>query len=162
MPKRECHPECAAGGGPRQSRTASLLPDADIKQRSRSRPRGAFTPEPWRHHRPRKSRGRREGRELAAPMARVRKKMHAAVTTGSAGTSRPSLRDGVTVAPRSPRGPALLPPSPVRSSKQARTWHQHRDSRTTRLGRPQVHVRPRDQITLARPRSPPLPALHVS
>ncbi|CCD85007.1 conserved protein of unknown function [Bradyrhizobium sp. ORS 285] len=30
-------------------------------------------------------------------MARVRKEMHAAVTTGSAETSRPSLRDGFNV-----------------------------------------------------------------
>ena len=31
-------------------------------------------------------------------------------TTGSAKTSRPSLRDGLTVYSRSPRGPACLPP----------------------------------------------------
>jgi hypothetical protein len=52
-------------------------------------------------------------------MARVRKRMHAAVTTGTAETSRPSPRDGLTVAPRSPRGPAVLPPSPACSSKHA-------------------------------------------
>ncbi|CCE05381.1 hypothetical protein BRAS3843_1380001 [Bradyrhizobium sp. STM 3843] len=40
--------------------------------------------------------GRREGRELAAPMARLQQEKQAAVTTGSAETSRPSLRDGFT------------------------------------------------------------------
>jgi len=46
---------------------------------------------------PRKTRGRRECRELAAPMARLRKKMQAAGTTGSAETSRHSPRDGFHV-----------------------------------------------------------------
>ncbi|WP_315742718.1 MULTISPECIES: hypothetical protein, partial [unclassified Bradyrhizobium] len=36
-----------------------------------------------------------EGRELAAPMARLQKEKQAAVTTGSAETSRPSPRDGL-------------------------------------------------------------------
>jgi hypothetical protein len=38
--------------------------------------------------------GRREGRALAAPVARLRKKMQAAGTTGLAENTRPSLRDG--------------------------------------------------------------------
>ncbi|SMX60154.1 conserved protein of unknown function [Bradyrhizobium sp. ORS 285] len=42
------------------------------------------------------NRGRREDRERAAPMAPVREKMHGAGTTGLAGTSRPSLRNGFT------------------------------------------------------------------
>ncbi|WP_315776405.1 MULTISPECIES: hypothetical protein [unclassified Bradyrhizobium] len=40
------------------------------------------------------NRGRREGRALAAPVARLRKKMQAAGTTGLAEHARPSLRDG--------------------------------------------------------------------
>ena len=55
-------------------------------------------PELLRNGRPQNNGGRREGRELAAPMARLRKKMQAAGTTGSAKTSRPSLRDGFTAA----------------------------------------------------------------
>ncbi|WP_210267907.1 hypothetical protein [Bradyrhizobium aeschynomenes] len=38
--------------------------------------------------------GRREGRALAAPVARLLKKMQAAGTTGLAENARPSLRDG--------------------------------------------------------------------
>jgi hypothetical protein len=38
--------------------------------------------------------GRREGRALAAPVARQQQKKLAAVTTGSAENTRPSLRDG--------------------------------------------------------------------
>ncbi len=44
---------------------------------------------------PSPSRGRREGRVLAAPMAPVREEVHGAGTTGLAGASRPSLRDGL-------------------------------------------------------------------
>ncbi|CCD85342.1 protein of unknown function [Bradyrhizobium sp. ORS 285] len=40
--------------------------------------------------------GRREGRAPTAPVARLRKKMQAAGTTGLAETTRPSLRDGLT------------------------------------------------------------------
>jgi hypothetical protein len=43
---------------------------------------------------PSSDRGRRECRELAAPMARLQQKTQAAVTTGSAETSRHSPRDG--------------------------------------------------------------------
>jgi len=49
-------------------------------------------------------------------MARLQKRKQAAVTTGSAETSRPSLRDGFNAYTWSPRGPALLPPSPACSS----------------------------------------------
>src|SRR3954454_10708972 len=45
-----------------------------------------------------------------APAAPVRTRMHGAGTTGSAELTRPSLRDGVTAASRSPWGPAFLPP----------------------------------------------------
>jgi hypothetical protein len=79
----------------------------------RFRSRGTWCPSCAFVRSPRKSRGRREGRELAAPMARLQKRKQAAVTTGSAETSRPSLREWVTAYTRSPRGPALLPPSPA-------------------------------------------------
>jgi hypothetical protein len=38
--------------------------------------------------------GRRECRVMASPMARLQQKKQAAVTTGSAGSTRHSLRDG--------------------------------------------------------------------
>src|SRR4051812_47691934 len=66
---------------------------------------------PWK-------RGRKEGRELAAPMAPVQTIKHGVGTTGSAETSRPSLRDGVTIYTRSSRGTAFLPPSPAVRHRQ--------------------------------------------
>ncbi|CAL80247.1 hypothetical protein BRADO6643 [Bradyrhizobium sp. ORS 278] len=39
--------------------------------------------------------------------------MQAAVTTGLAEHTRPSLRDGLTIYTRSSWGPAVLPPSPA-------------------------------------------------
>jgi hypothetical protein len=80
--------------------------------------------------------GRREGRELAAPMAPVRKEMHGARTTGPAETSRPSLREWVTAYTCSPQGPAFLPLSCARLVKALHAWPQHREARTTRLHRP--------------------------
>jgi hypothetical protein len=69
-------------------------------------------------------------------MARLQQRTQAAGTTGSAETSRPSLRDGVTIYTRSSRGPAVLPPSSAMMRQHLRkTWHQHRDARTTRLHR---------------------------
>jgi hypothetical protein len=53
-----------------------------------------------------RAQGRPGARRARGPPA---EKKQAAVTTGSAETARPSLRDGVTVAPRSPQGPAFLP-----------------------------------------------------
>ena len=43
-------------------------------------------------------------------MARVQQKKHAAVTTGSAGNTQPSLRNGFTAYTYSPRGPGCLAP----------------------------------------------------
>ncbi|CCE00776.1 hypothetical protein BRAS3809_3750002 [Bradyrhizobium sp. STM 3809] len=51
-------------------------------------------------------RGHREGRALAAPVARLQTRKQAAVTTGLAEHTRPSLRDGVNIYTCSPRGPA--------------------------------------------------------
>ncbi|WP_316160909.1 hypothetical protein [Bradyrhizobium sp. SZCCHNRI20481] len=56
------------------------------------------------------NRGRREGRALAAPVARLRKKMQAAGTTGLAEHTRPSLRNGLTIYTRSPWGPGFVAP----------------------------------------------------
>ncbi len=55
----------------------------------------------------RREQGRPGARRPHGPRA-VR--VHGAGTTGSAGTSRPSLRDGLTAYTCSPRGPAVLPP----------------------------------------------------
>jgi hypothetical protein len=71
--------------------------------------------------RPLKNRGRGECRELAAPMARLQKKMQAAGTTGSAETSRHSPRDGFTAyIAISPVRRAFWPPSPARRAKRRR------------------------------------------
>jgi len=59
---------------------------------------------------PSEYRGRREGRALAAPVARLQKSKQAAVTTGLAGIARPSPRDGFTTYTWSPRGPGSLAP----------------------------------------------------
>jgi hypothetical protein len=71
--------------------------------------------------RPLKDRGRGECRELAAPMARLQKKMQAAGTTGSAETSRHSPHDGFTAyIAISPVRRAFWPPSPARRAKRRR------------------------------------------
>jgi hypothetical protein len=75
-----------------------------------ARSRDAFCARALLDNRPLRNRGRREGREPAAPMARLQKEMQAAGTTGSAGTSRPSLRNGLTTYTRSPWGPGFLAP----------------------------------------------------
>jgi len=63
---------------------------------------------------------------------------------------RPSLRDGLRLTSRSPRGPAFLPPSSPARQNTA-TWHQHRDARTTRLDRPR---RRRSSVGPSRPPHP--------
>jgi hypothetical protein len=62
---------------------------------------------------PSSTRGRREGRALAAPVARLQKKTQAAVTTGLAETPGLPCAMALRRPPRSPRGPAVLPPSPA-------------------------------------------------
>ncbi|RTM03644.1 MAG: hypothetical protein EKK32_07800 [Bradyrhizobiaceae bacterium] len=52
------------------------------------------------------SKGAGKARPPLRPAARLRKKMQAAGTTGPAGATRPSLRDGLTLTLRSPRCPA--------------------------------------------------------
>jgi hypothetical protein len=56
------------------------------------------------------NRGRREGRVPADTHGSRAIKKHGEGTTGSAGWSRPSLRNGVTAYTRSPRGPGFLAP----------------------------------------------------
>jgi hypothetical protein len=71
------------------------------------------------------NRGRRECRELAAPMARLQQEMQAAGTTGSAETSRHSPRDGFTAYfAFSPVLRAFWPPLPARRGKR----HSKRDT----------------------------------
>jgi hypothetical protein len=68
---------------------------------------------------PSRDRGRGKGRALAAPMAACRKARGRHHRFSRDKPTRPSPRDGFTVAPRSPRGPAFLPPSSACSSKHA-------------------------------------------
>ena len=63
---------------------------------------------------PLRSRGRREGRALTAPVARLQQKKQAAVATGLAEASRPSLRDGFNGVLRAPWEPGFLAPIAAR------------------------------------------------
>ncbi|SMX59704.1 conserved protein of unknown function [Bradyrhizobium sp. ORS 285] len=67
------------------------------------------------------NKGRREGRALAAPVARLRKRMQAAGTTGLAENARPSPRDGFNGCfAVSPVRRAFWPPLPARRWKRRR------------------------------------------
>jgi hypothetical protein len=59
---------------------------------------------------PPENRGRREGRVSATPAAPVHEKKHGAGTTGEDGAIRPSLRNGLRLIARSPRGPGFVAP----------------------------------------------------
>ena len=83
---------------------------------------------------PRDQRGRREGRVLAAPMARQQQKKLAAVTTGSAETPGLPCTMVLTVSFVLSLGTGLC--CPHRKQIVPLTWHQRRDARTTRLLRP--------------------------
>jgi hypothetical protein len=74
------------------------------------------------------------GRRLA-PMVRVQQKARGR-TTGAAEIARPSLRDGVTAYTWSPRGPALLPPSPAQRPRRLdlSTGRSERHDFTVRSG----------------------------
>ena len=78
------------------------------RRRSPSRSRDGNPPEFFLLASPSQRGGRRECRVQAAPMARLQQKKQAAVTTGKAGTSRHSLRDGFTAYTCAPRSPGLL------------------------------------------------------
>ena len=94
-------------------------------------------------------RGRRECRALAAPMARLRKKMQAAGTTGQPRHPGIPCAMALRLTSRSPQGPAFLPLSSARRLKhRSPTWPQHREARTTRLDRAHQTVRPHGRPTL--------------
>ncbi len=88
------------------------------------------------------SRGRREGRELAAPMAPVRMKCTGQEPQVRPETSRPSLRDGVNAYTCSPWGPALLPPCHDNARRALRSASAPGCQDHT-ISRPRPAVRPR-------------------
>ena len=99
--------------------------------------------------RPLEDRGRGECRELAAPMARLQKKMQAAGTTGSAETSRHSPRGWLERLLRVlPGAPGFLATVCATTRKRVARGYQRRDIRTTRLDRAHRAVRPRGSTTL--------------
>jgi hypothetical protein len=81
-----------------------------------------------RPDRPRRMRGRREGRVLVAPAARLQKSKQAAATTGSTGSSGLPCAMVLRLIARSPRRPGFLAPviSSVRhASAQRREARNH-------------------------------------
>jgi len=92
---------------------------------------------------PSETRGRREDRALASPMARLQKKAGGSHHR-SGRNSRPSLRGGFTVYSALSPGTGFLAPvfATMLGIIASATMlvhcagHQHRDARTTRLGRP--------------------------
>jgi len=88
-------PTCA-GHDDRQTRTfISRLRFAHNDGDIRSRSRGAFASEWCDQFRPLPKQGRREGRVPTGTRGPRAERMHGAGTTGTAGTTRPSLRDGL-------------------------------------------------------------------
>ncbi len=85
--------------------------------RERSRHGDLFSrlewPEGYRFIGPPEAEGAGKAGPRLRPVARLLKKMQAAGTTGAARQIRPSPRDGVNAYTCSPRGPAVLPPSPA-------------------------------------------------
>jgi hypothetical protein len=125
------------------------------------RPRGAFRVRALSIDLPSSRRGRRECRALAAPMARLQQETQAAVTTGSAETSRHSPRNGFTAYfVLSPGTGFLAPVISVTRKASSPTWPQHREARTTRLDRAHRAVRRHGQPRCSQMR-PPHPALNV-
>ncbi len=90
---------------------------------------------------PPSSKGRREGRELAAPMARLQKKSRRQSPQVRPRHPGPPCTNGFTAYTCSPQGPAVLPLS-IAESSAPQSWRQHRDARTTRFRRPRHAVRP--------------------
>ncbi len=99
-------------------------------------------------------RGRREGRASAEARGPRAEKMHGAGTTGTAGPTRPSLRDGFhaysTLSPVS----GLLA-TVVVGIIALPTWRQHRGARTTQLHVRKSLVRPHAPRTCCEPSRPP-------
>ena len=121
------------------------------------RSRGAFRVRVLQERPPSKEEGAGKAGYRLIPMARVQQKKHAAVTTGSAGNTQPSLRNGFTAYTYSPRGPGLFAPV-VRSVR-------HAGELDLSVGRPGRYdfavrssaVRPRDK-SCASPSRPSHPA----
>jgi hypothetical protein len=124
--------------------------------------RGAVRPSFVGSFRPRISRGRGECRELAAPMARLQQKTQAAVTTGSAETSRHSPHDGWNGCfAFSPVLRAFWPPSSA-----LRITHQHQLDISVGMPGPRdltvrINVVRRHGDHAATSTRPPHPALNV-
>jgi len=126
----------------------------------RPQPRGTDLPELCERSALLMTGGRREGRVLAAPMAPVRIKMHGAGTTGTRrATGLPcAVVYGLL---RALPGDRLSCPRRPRDAKASSpTWHQHRDARTTRLGRPS-HRESSSRNPRPTLQRPPHPALNV-
>ncbi len=96
----------------RHALRSSTVADSHVKQHRDEPPRsrGVIRPSYIRQFDPPEIEGAGKTGCRLAPAAPVREKMHGAGTTGSAETTRPSLRDGVTAYTYSPRGSAVLPP----------------------------------------------------
>jgi hypothetical protein len=118
-------------------RTCHSWAERHVSTFSRRDPRPSFASFLSLH----KSRGRREGRVLAAPMVTALNGLRkcAVRPTGSAETTRPSLRDGFTAYIALSLVNQRLPPSPARCFRFARIWRLHGRARTTRLCRPRLH-----------------------
>ncbi len=106
---------------------------------------------------PSKTRGRREGRMPGRhPWPACKEKSTRRSPQVRPGNTRPSLRDGFNAYTRSPRGPAVLPPSPrAMREHQHETWRQPRGARTTRFRRPSQAARPRQHTPAHGPPRPP-------
>ena len=121
----------------------------------------AFASECCSSDRPLENEGAGKAGCRSAPMARLQQKKQAAVTTGTGRIIRPSPRDGWNGLYVLSPGTGVLPPSPARSSNvAARTWSQHRETRTTRFRRAYRIVRRHDR-SRCNPTRPPHPAPHA-
>ncbi len=117
----------------------------------------AFASEYCDRFRPHRKQGRREGRASAEARGPRAERMHGAGTTGTAGPTRPSLRDGFHAYS------ALSPVSGLLATVVVGiialpTWRQHRGARTTQLHVRKSLVRPHAQGHAASPRGHRIPA----
>ena len=98
------------------------------------------------------------GRHPWPACSRKSRRQSPQVRAGSSGLPRAMVGTAYTC---SPRGPAVLPPSPARSSRLATpAWSQHRETRTTRFRRAHRIVRRHDR-SRCNPTRPPHPAPHA-
>jgi hypothetical protein len=106
---------------PTRDEAFSLFNLSKSVEDSRSQSRGALCPSCAASETLENSRGRRECRVKASPMARLQTKKQAAVTTGSAGSSGIPCATVLTVSFALPGDRAFLPPSSARSSRRLDT-----------------------------------------